>query len=163
MIDRYFALVITWVALWGELSLANLATGTLVAFLIIFLFPTPDRVDHRINVLGMVKFLARFVVDIVRSSLSVARAVLFPTASRLQVKIVTVKLHTNDPFITTVICNAMTLTPGTMTVAIDSTSSEMKLHVLGDVDQQTVQDDVYELEKRVLAALSSRSKKKAQA
>lgn len=161
MIDRYLALVITWVALWGELSVGNIATGSFVAFLIIFLFPTPDRIDHRINLFGMVKFLARFVLDIVRSSMSVARAVLFPTASRLQVKIVTVKLHTNDPFITTVICNAMTLTPGTMTVAIDEKTSEMKLHVLGDVDENSVQLEVYELEKRVLAALSSRSKRKA--
>ena len=77
MIDRYLALIITWVALWGELSLANIATGMLVAFLIIYLFPTPDRVNHSIHPLGMVKFLTRFVVDIVRSSFSVAQAVLF--------------------------------------------------------------------------------------
>lgn len=160
MIDRYLALIITWVALWGELSLANIATGMLVASLIIYLFPTPDRIDHRIHLPGMAKFLARFVVDIVRSSVSVARAVLFPTEQRLRTKIVTVQLHTNDPFITTVICNAMTLTPGTMTVAIDSTNSEMKLHVMGDVDDETVQHDVYELEKRVLAALTSRPPKR---
>lgn len=162
MIDRYLALIITWVALWGELSLANIATGMLVAFLIIYLFPTPDRVNHSIHPLGMVKFLARFVVDIVRSSFSVAQAVLFPTEQRLRTKIVTVQLHTNDPFITTVICNAMTLTPGTMTVAIDTHNSEMKLHVLGDVDNETVQHDVYELEKRVLAALTSRPQKRRQ-
>ena len=160
MIDRYLALIVTWVALWGELSVANIATGMLVAFLIIYLFPTPDRVNHNIHPLGMVKFLGRFVVDIVRSSFSVAQAVLFPTEQRLRTKIVTVQLHTNDPFITTVICNAMTLTPGTMTVAIDTNNSEMKLHVLGDVDDETVQHDVYELEKRVRAALTSRPQKR---
>ena len=158
MIDRFIALIITWVALWGDFTVANVATGIVVAGALFFLFPTPDRVDHRINIVGMVKFLVRFFIDIVQSSFSVALAVLFPNEKRLKVKTVAVQLHTRDPFITTVICNAMTLTPGTMTVAIDDKTLVMHVHVLGDIDAATVQHEVHELEKRVLAALTARPK-----
>lgn len=150
---RFVALVVTWIALWGELNGANIITGFIVAVLITSMFPTQNPVHHRLRIIGAVKFLGKFLVDLVASSVDVARTVLFPTPERLQVKVVSVQLHTQDSLVTTIVCNAMTLTPGTMTVAIDEPSHTMKIHVLGNADEDTVSRHVYELEKRVMDAL----------
>ncbi len=152
--ERFIALVITWIALWGEINGANIITGLIVAAVITSVFPSQNPVIHHLRFVGACKFLGKFVVDLVVSSLDVARTVLFPTPERLEVKVVSVQLHTNDPLITTIVCNAMTLTPGTMTVAIHEPSRTMKLHVLGHADADTVQRHVYELEQRVMNALS---------
>jgi multicomponent Na+:H+ antiporter subunit E len=163
MRGRFIALIVTWVALWGEVNLANVLTGAVVAVVITFVFPVSQRVDHRLHLWGTVKFLSKFVMDLFVSSITVARAVLFPNEERLRAHTVSVQLHTQDPLITTVICNAMTLTPGTLTVAIDSSTRAMRLHVLGAIDEEIVQQQVYELERRVMAAVSSRAEnRKAQ-
>jgi multicomponent Na+:H+ antiporter subunit E len=163
MRGRFIALIVTWVALWGEVNLANVVTGAVVAVVITFVFPVSERVDHRLHLWGTVKFLSKFVMDLFVSSITVARAVLFPNEERLRAKTVSVQLHTHDPLITTVICNAMTLTPGTLMVAINTSTRTMKLHVMGPIDEEIVQQHVYELERRVMAAVSSRAEnRKAQ-
>lgn len=152
--ERFIALVVTWVALWGELNGANVITGLIVAVVILAMFPSQNPVNHRLHLVGAVKFLGKFLVDLVASSVDVARTVLFPTSERLQVKVVSVQLHTQDPLIITIVCNAMTLIPGTMTVAIHEASHTMKIHVLGNADEDTVTRHVYELEQRAMNALS---------
>lgn len=154
---RFAALMATWVALWGEVNPANVLTGFVLAVVLSVMFPSASKLEHRIHVVGALKFLGRFIVDLVTSSVTVAAAVLRPTKERLAVKVVDVDLHTTDPLMVAVICNAMTLTPGTMTVAVDDSTSTMRLHVLGDIDAATVQQHVHELEARVMAAVWRKS------
>jgi multicomponent Na+:H+ antiporter subunit E len=151
--ERFVLSVLTWVALWGEVNLANVATGFVVSIALWLAFPPSRRVDHRLNLGGTVRFLGRFVVDLVTSSLAVAVAVLRPTPRRLEVKVVDVALGTSDPLLMTIICNAMTLTPGTMTVAVNESTSTLRLHVLGEIDAATVQQHVHHLEARVADAV----------
>lgn len=156
MIARLIALVVTWVALWGEASVANVLTGVAVTVAITVLFPAPHHVHHRLNIPAAIGFLARFVVDMVRSSFAVAWAVMRPTEQRLRTTIVSVPLSVRDPLSATVVANAVSLTPGTMTVAIDEEAFVLTLHVMGDLDPTTVIKDVQALERRVLAAIPQR-------
>jgi multicomponent Na+:H+ antiporter subunit E len=153
--ERFIMSVATWVALWGEASPANVVTGFVVSLVLWRLFPPAKRVNHGIRAMGAARFVGRFLVDLVTSSFAVALTVLRPTGRRLEVKVVEVTLHTDDPLMLTVICNAMTLTPGTMTVSVDEATSVMKLHVLGDIGTDEVERHVLELEERVLSALRS--------
>lgn len=157
MIARLLALVVTWVALWGEVSVANIVTGVVVTVLITVLFPAPSHVPHRVRPVAVLAFMWRFVVDMVRSSFVVAWAVLRPTESRSRVSIVKVPLSVRDPLSATVVANAVSLTPGTMTVEIDEATYELTLHVMGDMDEASVVADALALERRVLAAIPRRT------
>jgi multicomponent Na+:H+ antiporter subunit E len=157
MMARAIALVITWVALWGEANVANIVTGVGISLLISVLFPSSSRASHHVSFIGSVLFLGRFVLDLFVSSFVVTRTVLFPTESRLHTHVVTVPLRVKDPLVATVIANAMTLTPGTMTVAVDDASFEIKLHVLGDAPAESIEQHVRDVETRVLRALKLRT------
>lgn len=151
--ERLVVSILVWVALWGEVNLANIVTGLVVAVVLAVAFPSAPRPNHRLDPLGAARFLGRFLVDLVTSSMTVAMTVLRPTRERLAVKVVDVPLRTNDPLWMAMISNAMTLTPGTMTVAVDEATSTIKLHVLGDIPDDEVRRQVHELEARVMAAV----------
>lgn len=151
--ERFVLSIVVWVALWGEVNLANVLTGLVLAGALKVVFPSSPRIDHGVNPVGSLRFLGRFLVDLVTSSVAVARTVLRPSEERLNVKVVEIQLATHDPLLMSIICNAMTLTPGTMTVAVDESTSMMKLHVLGGIGDDDLRRQVHELEARVSAAV----------
>lgn len=154
MIARLIALVTTWIFLWGEISVGNLLTGVIVGLLIIFLFPSKALHHHRLRPIGSIKFLARLVFDLFTSSWAVVVTVLRPTPMRLHSEVFEVALTTTSPFVATIVANSLTLTPGSMTVAIEDDGFTLRVHVLGQVDTQVFIRNVHALEQRVIAAVS---------
>jgi multicomponent Na+:H+ antiporter subunit E len=154
MTGRIGALIVTWIALWGELSVANLLSGVVVAFLIMFLFPSATDVRHRVHPVGAVKFLVLLLRDLLTSSWTVAVTVLRPTPERLVSKTVAVQLTTTSALVASLVANSLTLTPGTMTVAIDEDTFMLKVHVLGEIDEAEFTQQVRALEQRLHHAVS---------
>jgi multicomponent Na+:H+ antiporter subunit E len=163
MMGRVGALIVTWIALWGELSVANLLSGVVVAFLIMFLFPSVTDAHHRFHPVGAVKFLGHLLRDLLTSSWTVAITVLRPTPERLASKVVAVQLSTTSALVASLVANSLTLTPGTMTVAIDEETFTLKVHVLGEIDEKEFTQQVRALEQRLqrAVALMSHDKKES--
>jgi multicomponent Na+:H+ antiporter subunit E len=154
MMGRVGALIVTWIALWGELSVANLLSGVVVAFLIMFLFPSITDAHHRVHLVGAVKFVARLLRDLVTSSWTVVVTVLRPTPERLATKVVAVQLATTSALIASLVANSLTLTPGTMTVGIDEETFTLKVHILGEIDEVEFIQQVRALEQRLSRAVT---------
>lgn len=161
---RVGALIVTWIALWGELSVANLLSGVVVAFLIMFLFPSITDAHHRVHLVGAVKFVARLLRDLVTSSWTVVVTVLRPTPERLATKVVAVQLATTSALIASLVANSLTLTPGTMTVGIDEETFTLKVHILGEIDEVEFIQQVRALEQRLSRAVTviAQNKKESQ-
>ena len=161
---RVGALIVTWIALWGELSVANLLSGVVVAFLIMFLFPSITDAHHRVHLVGAVKFVARLLRDLVTSSWTVVVTVLRPTPERLATKVVAVQLLTTSALIASLVANSLTLTPGTMTVGIDEETFTLKVHILGEIDEVEFIQQVRALEQRLSRAVTviAQNKKESQ-
>lgn len=161
---RVGALIVTWIALWGELSVANLLSGVVVAFLIMFLFPSITDAHHRVHLVGAVKFVARLLRDLVTSSWTVVVTVLRPTPERLTTKVVAVQLATTSALIASLVANSLTLTPGTMTVGIDEETFTLKVHILGEIDEVEFIQQVRALEQRLSRAVTviAQNKKESQ-
>jgi multicomponent Na+:H+ antiporter subunit E len=164
MMGRVGALIVTWIALWGELSVANLLSGVVVAFLIMFLFPSITDAHHRVHLVGAVKFVARLLRDLVTSSWTVVVTVLRPTPERLATKVVAVQLLTTSALIASLVANSLTLTPGTMTVGIDEETFTLKVHILGEIDEVEFIQQVRALEQRLSRAVTviAQNKKESQ-
>jgi multicomponent Na+:H+ antiporter subunit E len=153
MIPRSLALLVMWVALWGEVSVANVASGVLVVGLIHWLFADRSRETHRLRLWNALKtgsFVAR---SLVVSSARVVLAVVVPNAARTSTRVLTVQLQSGSRFIGAIVANFITLTPGTMTLELDD-SLTLHVHVLGDVEPETFRREILDLERRVASAVT---------
>jgi multicomponent Na+:H+ antiporter subunit E len=99
--------------------------------------------------------LGSVLADLVASTWQVTLAVLRPTPDRVHAEVIPVELDSTSPLVCTIVANAITLTPGTMTVDFDPDVSELRVHVLGRVDHDEFRASVRTLEQRVVAAVGT--------
>lgn len=160
---RILPLVLVWVALWGSPSIGTIVSGVAVALGVVALFPTgPGRLPHqhrgRLQPVRAVLFLGYFLVELVVSTASVVLAVLAPRG-RVREGVVMVRLRSSSPVIATFVANAITLTPGTLTVdavSLDDRAVELRVHVLGLRDPEAVRESALRLERLAIGAFGSR-------
>ncbi|MFZ9820742.1 MAG: Na+/H+ antiporter subunit E [Ilumatobacteraceae bacterium] len=156
MIGRSVALLALWVALWGELSVANMASGVIAVALVTWLFAERSGPAYVLRPWGGLRLLVFVSYSLVTSSLRVALAVLIPTPKRTHPTVQRVRLARGSMFYGAIVANAITLTPGTMTLELDPESLELSVHVLGEVNPAKFAAGVLDLERRVAAAFKER-------
>lgn len=127
-------LTVVWVGLWGSVTPANVLGGLAVALVLLRLLPLPPVPVHGVvDPLALVRFAAFFVVDLVRSSLQVAALVLRPRRP-LRQAVLAVPVRGASDQLLTLLANAISLTPGTLTLEVDRPRSTLYVHVV-DVGQ----------------------------
>lgn len=149
-------LAATWVLLNGDLTTANVVGGALVAVGVVVLVPlSPTAQRHRVHPVALVRFALFVLGSLVTSSWAVVRAALRPTDARLRAGIVRVPLPGATPLVTALVANAITLTPGTLTVtADDGDAPQLHVHVLGLGDPDDFRARVRDLQARATAAFT---------
>ncbi|MFV0318290.1 MAG: Na+/H+ antiporter subunit E [Microthrixaceae bacterium] len=167
---------VVWIALWGELTWANAASGVVVVVVIgLVIRPVPRR--HRVHPLDLARLLGVFAVRLVASSASVVLTVLHPSEQRLRSGVVEVRLRTDSLLVATIVADAISLTPGTLTLealtaadrgedpdtdpaertaprSSESGGVSLYIHVLGLSGPEEVRTDVAKLEALVLSAVT---------
>ena len=156
MIGRSVALFALWVALWGEVSVANVASGIVAVALVTWLFAERSGPVYSLRLWGGFRLLMFVAYSLVTSSLKVALAVIATTRKRTHPSVQRVNLARGSVFYGAIVANAITLTPGTMTLELDPATLELSVHVLGEVDPAKFAADVLDLERRVAAAFKER-------
>lgn len=163
-------LVVAWIALWRDLSFANLVTGVALATVLVVLFPVgratgPDdgpvaprsswrRAGFTVRPWPALRFGVFFAGKLIEANAIVAWQVIRPTSTVVE-GIVAVPLHTRSDGIATIAADAVTLTPGTMTIDIDRPAEgpiTLFIHVLQLGDPADVRADTWAFEKMALAA-----------
>ena len=129
-IGRLLVLTAMWVALQGELTVGNVVAGMCVVAVVELLFPSaPRRV--RVHPIAAAR-LALFVLwSLVVSSWHVMVAVVAPTPRRVRTSIVPVALSGASHLTAVLTANAITLTPGTLTVDITGDTDDDGGHLQG--------------------------------
>lgn len=143
---------LVWVALWSRLSLANVIWGLVVGGVLCVLVP-PRSGPRQVTVrpLSLLRFAAYFLVELVKASAVVAWEVVTP-GSRIHEGIVAVELRTSAPGVVTLIANAISLTPGTLTLEAHDDPPTLYVHVLHLRTVEQVRDDIRKLEDLAIAA-----------
>lgn len=122
-------LVLVWVGLWGSVTPANVLGGLAVAVLLLLSLPLTDVPDQSdIQLVALLRFVGHFGVDLVRASLQVALLVLRPRP--LRPAIVAVPVRGASDRLLTLLANAISLTPGTLTLEVDRPRSMLYVHVI---------------------------------
>ena len=137
-IPLLIGLVITWVALWHEVSLMSVLSGILVAFVAVRLFYLPPvLIAARFNVWWAFRYLVYFFWHLAIASVEVAWLTVRPGPSP-RTSIVAVQLRTNSDFIITMVGLTASLIPGSLVVEVDRYRSTLYLHVLNTPTQREI-------------------------
>ncbi len=152
-------LAVVWVALWGAPSVPNLVVGVGLGVLLALRYPLrgfpPVARPRAVLYLGVT-----FAVDLVASSLEVAREVL-SRRPRLREGIVAVPIHCPTRVLGMLVANMVSLTPGTLTVDVADGGRTLYIHVLRLRDPGAVRASVQALERRAVAAFGTREARQA--
>ena len=140
-----------WCLLWG-----NAAPGTIIggvaAATVVLAVGAPRQKRFRFRVRGVPGLASTFIGALVRGTIDVAAEVLTRDNSSIRQAIVRVDLP--DHSLATLVLTAamVTLTPGSLTVALDEEGKALYVHVL-HYDESTVHRDVHRLATSASGAL----------
>lgn len=153
------ALVVTWMLLWGEISVLSAASGILVAFLVVEVFVLPPvELSGRVNFFWLAVFLTRFLAELVVASFVVAARAFGPPIRANA--IIEVDLRSDSDVIMTMVAIVTSITPGSFVVDIDRERAVLFLHVLGartEADIDKMRRAVLASETRLVRAIGSRA------
>lgn len=154
----YWALVmaVTWTALQGRPTLANLAGG-FVASLAILAFLRPFEGGGpavRWRPVGFMRLLGAFAWELLLSNLLVAREAL-SRKPLLHRAILEVPLEPDTDLEIATIANLVTLTPGTLSLHVSRDHRSLFIHSLlaSEEREASIRDGVKALERRVREAM----------
>ncbi|MCO8277320.1 Na+/H+ antiporter subunit E [Actinoplanes sp. TRM 88003] len=147
-----------WVLLWGSFSALTFVGGLIIAVIVLVVFPLPAvTYAGRIHPLGTLRFLGRFLTDMVVASFQVVRLAFsfghVPTSA-----IVAVKLRAPSDLGLTMTAEALSLVPGSLIVDVDRKKGVLYVHVLevkSAEQAEQFKEDVLELERRIIRAFGS--------
>jgi multicomponent Na+:H+ antiporter subunit E len=148
-------LLLVWIGLQGSPSLGNLLAGAVVVAAVTWIAGRRPR-RHVVHPIGTLKFAVVFVKMLVESTWAVAVTALRPTPERLRAGVVACPLANQTPLVATIVSDAITLTPGTLTLDVRADPTVLYVHVLGLGDPDDVRADVEELERLVVGAVEPR-------
>lgn len=132
---RVVWLTAIWVLLWSDLSVANLASGLLLAVVVVAWFDRRRSGNVIIRPIAAAKFASYFLYQLISSTLVVARTVITPQ-DRINTAIVAVPLSGCSDALVTLIADAISLTPGTLTLEVRREPLTLYVHALDvrDID-----------------------------
>ena len=152
-------LTLVWVGLWGSVTWANVLGGIAVALVLVAALPLSEVPDQAtVRPLALLRFVGVFAVDLVRASLQVALLVVRPR-SELRQAVVAVPVRGASDSLLTLLANAISLTPGTLTLEVDRPRSTLYVHVLdvgaGPQGVERVRADILRLERLAIRAVGT--------
>ena len=147
-------LVVLWQLLWRDVSFANTAGGLVVAAVVTVVRPGQKRLaaGHTVRPLRLLIFLGYFAWLLVVSNLVVAREIV-TRRDYIRSGIVAVPLAGTSELVKTVLADAITLTPGTLSLDVRRSPPMLYVHVLHVRDVEGVRRDILRLQWLVLRAI----------
>jgi monovalent cation/proton antiporter MnhG/PhaG subunit len=126
---RWLALVIVWMLVWRDVSIGTAIGGGLVAALVEGLRGSIDR-PRAFRPSGVPAFVAGYLDLVVRSNLRVAWEVLTPSNEDIREAVVRVELSVDSLAAALLVANAITYTPGTLSIELTSDPQVLYIHAL---------------------------------
>lgn len=138
ILGRIAMLVGLWLLAWGQVTVANLVSGVAVACVLLVAFPPARRAGGglRFSPAGAVRLLVYLHVQLLISNLVMASQIL-RRRPQSRPGVLAHRLRQPSEEVVTLMSSVIALSPGTMTVDVDSDSTTIYVHffMLNDVDE----------------------------
>lgn len=147
-------LALVWVAMSGQLDVANLLLGFTFGYVVLFLLQrVVGRSPYFRKSVLLIRFTGFYLVELIRANVRVAVDVVTPT-SRAQPGIVAVPLDARTDVEITLLSNLITMTPGSLSIDVSDDRSVIYVHSMFIDDPEAFRRGIKdELERRVLELL----------
>ena len=154
-IVRVVWLVAVWIALWGDVSIANVLSGTTLAVLLLVVFPVHGEQQRGLLVrpLAVVRLLGYYARTIVTSNVALARAVV-SRDDRLRTGVLAVRLPVDSDGLITIFNHLIALTPGTSVIEVEPDRSRLYVHILQLTDIESARAELARLELLIIEAFA---------
>ena len=155
-------LTAVWCLLWGSIGIGTVLAGLALAT-VVLLVGQVQRLDRAgtLRPVAALRFLATFTRMLLRSTWDVALLVLRPGSELRRAVVAAPVVGASDPLLT-LVGNAISLTPGTLTLEVDKPRCTLYVHVLitgSSIDD--VASSVAELERMAVLAFGSAAAREA--
>jgi multicomponent Na+:H+ antiporter subunit E len=151
---RIALLVGLWLLAWGELSVGNVVSGVAVATAVLVAFPPAARAgsDFHLRIRGVVTLAGYVAAQLLVSNALMARQLLRRQPDEQQ-GVLAHRLQHPSEEVVTVMTSIIALSPGTMTVDVDATSSTIYVHFFRLHDVAAARRQLARLERLVRNAV----------
>lgn len=146
MFKKFILLFLVWIGLTNSLDIQELIVGAAVAIAVTYWF-TKRTQETELNLKELtfkyLKFIPVFLKNLVESNIAVAKIVLNPKLP-INTGIVKLKTGLTNDYDKLILANAITLTPGTITVELRG--EDLYIHVLNleSMDREVLQQEIVE-------------------
>lgn len=133
-------LILVWVLLWGHASVANVASGLVIALIVTLLLPMPSvPVEGRLHPLSLLKLIVLVVYYLILSSFQVAWMAIRPGPPPL-VAVLRANLPAlKSDLVLALAVNIFNVIPGSIVLEIDQARRILYIHVIDVGSDSTVQ------------------------
>jgi multicomponent Na+:H+ antiporter subunit E len=143
MIGKFILLFAVWIGLTNSLSFQELGVGAVVSLAVAYLFGGDEKLNLWAIFLKYAQFTPVFIKALIQSNLQVARIVLSPSLP-VNPGIVKLKTSLKNDYDKLILANAITLTPGTITLDLEGENIYIHILDLKTTDKATLQHDIIE-------------------
>jgi multicomponent Na+:H+ antiporter subunit E len=151
---RLALLVILWLLAWDRFSLANVASGLVVAAALLVAFPVRRRPEGRVRImpLGAVRLGLYVGEQLIVSNLVMAREIL-RRRPHGHPAVLAHRLGAPSEEVVTLMTSVIALSPGTMTADVDRDSSTIYVHFFSVIDREDAHAGLAKLERLAVATI----------
>ena len=154
-VGRVFLLMALWLLAWGQITVANIISGIVVATALLIAFPTahPLGRHRRLRLAGAARLFGYVLAQLVTSNLVMTREVLRrrPTA---RPGVLAHRLLQPSEEVITIMTSVIALSPGTMAVDVDQESTTVYVHFLLLEDIEAARASLSRLERLVVHTIT---------
>ena len=145
-------LTAVWMMLWESLTWANVLGGLIVAALVMVSVPShKPETPVGFRPVAALRLLGYFLWKLVEASARLTWEIFTPR-NKINAAVVCVPLRSRVPGIVTAVANMVSLTPGSVTIEVDTDEMVLYIHVLHLTTLEQEREAVRYLETLTLAA-----------
>ncbi len=143
MLGKFILLFLVWVGLTNSLDLQELSVGFILSLGVAYFFGGSETLHLGTVIIKYLKFAPTFIKALIQSNIEVAKIVLTPGLP-VNPGIVKLKTTLKNDYDKLILANAITLTPGTITM--DLRGEDIYIHVLNlkTTDKEMLQKEIIE-------------------
>ncbi len=137
-------LAIAWAAVTGQLSATNLLAGFFIGYLVLWIADdSAGQTRYFIKVGQVVRFMLYFAWELFVATLRVAIDIVTPR-HLMKPAILAIPVQTGSVGETTMLANAITLTPGTLTLDVSPDGKTLFVHAMYASDVEATRREIQE-------------------
>ncbi|TVQ67542.1 MAG: Na+/H+ antiporter subunit E [Oceanospirillales bacterium] len=147
-------LALIWVVLTGDLSGVNLFAGMIVGYMVLGLVQRqiPMLKGYTRRLPRLIRFIFFFFTELIMANMRVAFDIITPVW-HMKPGVIAFPLEARTEMEITMVANIISLTPGTLSLDVSDDRRVLFIHAMFLDDEQSVRNDLKEMERRVLEIL----------